>query len=143
MYVIAESFFPFFRPRSHFVTKMVLQPLEKLNSSVRIVFDFVSAHNPMFRCVSFFHNIQFEILVSNFSISYTIIARWFASFRVDLAKSVVTQFVHEAVEQGLTTLRINPKFSRGSVIVPFFDVFTLWCTSTDPYHPQEFVDIIR
>jgi hypothetical protein len=39
------------------------------------------------------------------------------SFGVDLSKSVVTQFVHQTVEHGWTSLGVNPEKKRRSTVV--------------------------
>ncbi len=93
--------------------------ISHLDASVRIIFDFVNAHDPMLRRVSFFKHVKLEIFVANLGISHTIITCRFAwkedlmdnikyyldiqfkvlitSFCVHLAKPVVAQFVHETV----------------------------------------------
>ena len=61
--------------------------ISHLDASVRIIFDFVNAHDPMLRRVSFFKHVKLEIFVANFGISHTIITCRFA-WKEDLMDNI-------------------------------------------------------
>ena len=63
--------------------------------------------------------------------------------RVDLSEAVVAHLVHEAVEENGRAFLVHSELSLGSEVVGFLDVAALLCAASNPYHPQELVDVCR
>ena len=63
---------------SSYAKHKIFTHILNLYATIFEVFNFVDAYEPMFSSVSFFKNVQLEVLVSYFCITYAIISRWFA-----------------------------------------------------------------
>lgn len=55
-----------------------------LNTAISQIFHFVNSYKPMLSGVCLFQHIQFEVLVADLSGTYTIVAGWLTTFRVNL-----------------------------------------------------------
>ena len=67
----------------------------------RFIEDSVDAHKPSLRTEGFLKVCQFDSLLSDDSVSDRVIAFLIISTELDLAISIVTELVHEAVSESL------------------------------------------
>ncbi|RNA39793.1 hypothetical protein BpHYR1_034389 [Brachionus plicatilis] len=85
---------------------------------------------------------QFKILVANLSIAHSVIPGRLVSLGVNLAKSVIGQFVHQTIEKLGRTILVHSVLALRRVIVAFLDMSAFFCRATYSHHPHKLVDVI-
>ena len=105
--------------------------------------DLVDTHDPVLGGVSFLQDVELEVLVADFDIADAVVAGGLALLGVDLAKAVVAQLVHQAVEEDRGSFLVDAELTARRVVVGFLDVTAAVSASSDTHHPQELVDVVR
>lgn len=119
---------------------LVIAFLDQLDClSVSPLVSLVDPHNPALTGERLSEIVQLEVLIAWVGVSDIIVPFRLAVSGVDFPSTVVAELIHEAVLHGRKDEVINPVSVLRNIIF-LIDVGIY--SSSDPHHPQEFVDIV-
>eukprot|EP01136_Pigoraptor_vietnamica_P013960 Opistho-1_new@55558 len=84
---------------------------------------------------------QLDVLVGNFDVARAVKARGVAVAQLDLAKAVVAQTVHEAVDERLRRARVHTEVAIRRIVLRLVNVLRV-LSGGNADHPEELVDVI-